>query len=82
MMQANGGHSERLGPALCAALRKEGATKRLLAALSVREVREAPVTGCGLPGHWRHVPLALQQRTLIETCRGHCAGRKRCVALC
>ena len=28
VMQANGWHSERLGPALCAALRKEGTTKR------------------------------------------------------
>ncbi|CAE7408438.1 exgA [Symbiodinium necroappetens] len=61
LAQANGGHSERLGPALCAALRKEGATKRPLAACATGSPAEDVVLArvrtlslCAV-AYWREV---------------------------
>lgn len=61
LAQANGGHSERLGPALCAALRKEGTTKRPLAACATGSPAEDVVLArvrtlslCAV-AYWREV---------------------------
>eukprot|EP00439_Symbiodinium_sp_Y106_P086989 s121_g37.t2 len=61
LAQANGWHSERLGPALCAALRKEGTTKRPLAACATGSPAEDVVLArvrtlslCAV-AYWREV---------------------------